>query len=175
MTKHILFGTQISFWGMNRTLDGRMGHWVRGAGLRPSHWKAYALALLPESCAFKATGSSGRLEKGLMGRPQMHHLPERPAPWWLGPAAELLTGEATLNSVLLSSRSWLSLHSRCFWDGHLMMPLTMYISSNMVLDSLMFVKMVVLWHWIMRNTSIAAATSPAQCTGATTTKHIFKF
>lgn len=42
------------------------GHWR--VGPKPSHCTACSLALLPESCGFITSGSSGGLEKGSMRR-----------------------------------------------------------------------------------------------------------
>lgn len=47
-------------------LLGGMGCWR--VGTRPSHCTACSLALLPESCGFITSGSSGGLEKGSMRR-----------------------------------------------------------------------------------------------------------
>lgn len=51
--------TQFFYWG-----GWGIGGWAQG----PSHCTACSLALLPESCGFITSGSSGGLEKGSMRR-----------------------------------------------------------------------------------------------------------
>ncbi|XP_006889845.1 PREDICTED: general transcription factor II-I repeat domain-containing protein 2-like [Elephantulus edwardii] len=123
------------------------------------HCTACSLTLLPESCGFITSGSSGGLEKGSMRRGSNVPFSRRASPTVAG-AWGLAVWEVKPHSpsVLVSSRSWSSLYRRCSSGGRLRMPSTMRFSSRTVLDSLASVKIVVLWRRIIRNTSILAVT-----------------
>ena len=96
---------------------GDWGEALRGS----SHCTACSLALLPGSCGFITSGSSGGLEKGLMGRvsnasPACKASPTCSWVWLVRPHSP--------NILPLSRNRW-SLYSRCSSGSCLRMPSTM--------------------------------------------------
>lgn len=116
-------------------------YWGGAAG-----WGA-SLALLPESCGLVTWGSSGELEKGSMHRASNASSAQKVSPTVAGAWGHAVwLVKPPLPKVLPSS--W-SRHPYTAWR----MPSTMRFSLNMVLNSLASLKVVVLQHRLMKNTS----------------------
>lgn len=132
LTIHLFFFfqvyTQIFYWG------GAAG------------WGA-SLALLPESCGLVTWGSSDELEKGSMHKASNASSAQKVSPTVAGAWGHAVwLVKPPLPKVLPSS--W-SCHPYTAWR----MPSTMRFSLNMVLNSLASLKVVVLQHRLMKNTS----------------------